>query len=55
MISKRQLTKWRKEALRRSFNMDTQEPVRTLQHFSDRILKLTQELLDQHMLRKEDK
>lgn len=50
MISERKLKKWRKEALRRKNYIDTNEPVRTLQYFAERILELTQELLDQRLI-----
>jgi len=59
MLSERMLKKWRKEAL--SFNeteYSFNEPgvsvlLRNLEEGHKRILKMTQELLDQHLLRRE--
>lgn len=57
MITERTLRKWRKEAL-----LDTEElhiteestPISLLQaEKNSRILRMTQELLDQHLLRKD--
>ena len=67
-ISKRVLTKWRKEALK-TFNsrplsngidLDKKPLTEILNHSKDveianRILQLTQELLDQHLLKEVDK
>ena len=63
MITERTLRKWRGEALRlscdaikdpeRNFNRPAVELI--LAATSHRILRLTQELLDQHLLRKEMK
>lgn len=51
-LSERKLKKWRKEALERKAYKETLEPLRTLQHFADRILALTQELLDNYLISK---
>lgn len=56
MITKRTLEKWRKEALKElaSYKGPTRDEDEILiQQLSNRILKLTQELLDQHLLNKE--
>ena len=59
-ISKRVLTKWRKEALivvdtiPKSENKDMIGPGMA-REWADRILLLTQELLDQHLLKEVDK
>ena len=62
MISKRTLEKWRREALARKANetfwslYGNTAPglTTTYQESLSKILTLTQELLDQHLLRKED-
>ena len=53
MISERTLRKWRKEALEFKENIKGMETVgyHVLEQL-ERILKLTQELLDQHLLRR---
>ncbi len=51
-ITERTLRKWRKEALRVKAYENTDEPIRTLQHYAMRILRMTQELLDAHLIRK---
>jgi len=55
MISKRLLTKWRKQALQEANKISTFPPddltVRWLE-IQERILRLTQELLDQELLRR---
>jgi len=48
MVSKRTLTRWRKEALRVKAQKLANEPESKL---SEIILKLTQELLDQQLLK----
>ena len=58
-ISKRVLTKWRKEALVRAANLERLIDGRLSVSISDqteiinRILVLTQELIDQHLLEEE--
>ena len=56
MITERTLRKWRKEALKSKqflYNMDGGgEFTEDRREYCDRILRLTQELLDQHLLRK---
>lgn len=61
MISERMLRKWRrnaldiKETLERSPNLSIiprEDVVRHIRELSGRILQMTQELLDQHLLRK---
>ena len=58
MITERMLKKWRKEALR-DYNPDEKDHFdRTritflLEDANNHILKMTQELLDQHLLRRE--
>lgn len=62
-ISERRLKKWRREALQTSIDIKTQMPsIRSYgksphEALEDqgRILQLTQELLDQHLLKKEQK
>ena len=53
-ISKRKLTKWRKEALKKMAGFDIKKPVTPQINSSvlrtDQILQMTQELLDQHLL-----
>ncbi|MFA5151750.1 MAG: hypothetical protein WC554_04230 [Clostridia bacterium] len=52
MISERTLRKWRKEALEAITNTD--EPKNSIEFFivlEQRIIQLTQELMDQHLLR----
>ena len=55
-ISERTLRKWRREALsniKNDYGYGSSDPVRTLLFKTqERILKMTQELLDQHLLRK---
>jgi len=57
MISERVLRKWRGEALKsreRLVDIDTLEKIELGKLTQlDRVLKMTQELLDQHLLRKE--
>jgi len=60
MITERTLRKWRKEALKVRRGADIKEKVPTsincareyVVQTNERILRLTQELLDQHLLRK---
>lgn len=55
MITERTLRKWRKEALEiRQYSYDQLRNLRIDNDrvLSERILRLTQELLDQHLLRK---
>jgi len=52
-ISQRLLTKWRREALISKTFKDKALAETFVDVFSKRILVLTQELLDQHLLRKE--
>jgi len=56
-ISKRLLKKWRKEALqeREAIEKNITITVAMPITWNERILRMTQELLDQHMLREEDK
>ena len=58
-LSQRMLTKWRKEALRENLIPLTESNDQMafahdsfLTELNNRILRLTQELLDQHLLRK---
>ena len=55
-ITERTLRKWRKEALtniKNDYGYGANDPVRTLLFKTqERILRMTQELLDQHLLRK---
>ena len=57
MISERVLRKWRGEALKsreRLVDIDTLEKIELGKLTQlDRVLKMTQELLDQHLLRRE--
>jgi hypothetical protein len=50
MISYRTLRNWRRDALKERNKLD-QSP-NNVNELCDRILRLTQELLDQHLLRK---
>jgi hypothetical protein len=56
-ISKRVLTKWRKEALQKNESLSHLIPgsvsvdSKGLKEYNDRILKLTQELIDQELLK----
>ena len=56
MITERTLRKWRKEALEAKKALTTYktqaEGEETKLQWAERILRLTQELLDQHLLRK---
>ncbi len=52
MISKRTLEKWRKESLKAMKAIKNLEIPRLTEETHDRIIKLTQELLDQHLLNK---
>jgi len=58
MISERTLKKWRREALsiKAATNVPSELPVQTnrnsLVEWQTRILRMTQELLDQHLLRR---
>ena len=54
MISKRTLEKYRREALNRIGKWPSEIPITDLANMNMQIIKLTQELLDQHLLRKED-
>lgn len=55
MISERTLKRWRKEALVSKDKCTQTDPIeRILLEFSKRILQLTQELLDQQLLRKDN-
>ena len=49
MITERTLKRWRKEALN---NLRDPEQLTTTKELSERILKMTQELLDQHLIRR---
>jgi len=58
-ITEQTLKKWRREALRvrdhagkDADNIHDQIPLGTSITFAERILRMTQELLDQHLLRK---
>lgn len=59
MITERTLTKWRKEALQTISTLN--HPNQAVDHaefiveYSERILRLTQELLDAHLIRKVSK
>jgi len=52
MVTERTLRIWRKEALKVKSYQDTDEPIRKLYHFSNRILRMTQELLDIHLMKR---
>ena len=56
-ISKRLLKKWRKEALQEQEAWEKNQTITIAMPitWNERILRMTQELLDQHMLREEDK
>lgn len=52
MITERTLKRWRKEAL--AFRTDTTVQKTAVENeLNDRILRMTAELLDQHLIRKE--
>jgi len=52
-ITERTLRKWRTEALKDITYPDNSfEPNSIIEELSNRILRMTQELLDQHLLRK---
>ena len=56
MITERTLRKWRGESLHRIQCIENYRPMSDLvKEENERILRLTQELLDQHLLRKEMK
>lgn len=51
-ITERTLKKWRKEALIEMGKCTVTDPLENIIYsFGDRILRMTQELLDQHLLR----
>ena len=50
-ISKRQLNKWRKESLQQIQKMKKGEIKSTEIIYHERILKLTQTLIDQHLIK----
>ena len=52
MISERTLRKWRRDALEFKENTADIIEARPILEVCDRVLKLTQELLDQHLLRR---
>lgn len=53
MISEKTLRKWRRDALKEVGNPVMQENINQLYHEqNDRILRLTQELMDQHLIQK---
>ncbi len=58
MITERTLRKWRKESLKEtlSYNSlsdnDSKEKISWINELNTRILRMTQELLDQHLLRR---
>jgi hypothetical protein len=57
-ITERTLRKWRKESLRELVKINGQwadAPVGEEREKTSRILRMTQELLDQHLMRKETK
>ena len=51
MISEKTLRRWRKDALKYPQNPDAVQTQNGLE-MSERIIKLTQELMDQHLIRK---
>lgn len=57
-ITERTLRKWRKDALimRPQFGRDSDGDIPglrpTIRYYADMVIRMTQELLDQHMLRK---
>ena len=57
MITERTLRKWRGESLKLKDAADKGHAIVTIgaKEINERILRLTQELLDQHLLRKEIK
>ena len=61
MITERTLRQWRKDALQTTETIESFDPaldvkvtkhITVINELSERILRLTQELLDQHLLRK---
>lgn len=58
-ITERTLRNWRGEALRKVLELhkwdSESENTQVIRQLSQRVLRLTQELLDQHLLRKEKK
>ena len=58
-ISKRRLTKWRKEALKEYKNLEGWDSVvemtESRRSQADHIIQMTQELLDQHLLNETNK
>jgi len=56
MLSERLLRKWRKKSLDRNYAVDSHGGVHLsitqITELHERILRLTQELLDQHLIRK---
>lgn len=51
-ITERTLKKWRKEALEKTTDPVKKHQCLTCAELSNRILRMTQELLDQHLVRK---
>jgi len=59
MLTKRKLLAWRREALKKDQQLKAQSPttfdaISPLRVATDRILALTQELIDQHLLIEKD-
>ena len=52
MISERTLKRWRKDALRAEYNIDTVISLAHAKEKDERILRLTQELMDLHLIQK---
>ena len=52
MISERTLRKWRGDSLKALKIIEERNAPSTSSHVHERVLKLTQELLDQHLLRR---
>ena len=51
MITEKTLRRWRADALKYPHSLDAAQTEKGLE-MSERILRLTQELLDQHLMRK---
>ncbi len=62
MLTKRKLTDWRRDAIKiknmkipLNTELEQREVVITLAQANERILELTQELIDQHLLKESEK
>lgn len=52
MISERTLRQWRREALRGKETMELNEMIKYVDEMNERILRLTQELMDLYLIKK---